>query len=130
MIDPIFQSDNYQLARKLLDAAVLRQQAIASNIANAETPGYRRLDISPDFAQQLKSQMAAGDFSKSASSLEPQIAEDPTARSLRPDGNSVEIEHELLAMNLNSVQHEFLADIISGNLKQLRMAITGRSNGT
>jgi len=129
MIDPIFQSDNYQLAQKLLDATVMQQEAIASNVANAETPGYRRLDIAPDFAQQLKSRMAAGDFAKTAASLKPQIAEDTTARSMRPDGNTVEIEHELLAMNQNSVQHEYLAEIISGNLKQLKIAITGRTTG-
>lgn len=126
MIDPIFQSDNYQMARKLLDAAVLRQEAIASNIANAETPGYHRLDVAPDFAQQLKARVAAGNFARSADDLRPQLAEDLTARSLRPDGNTVEIERELLAMNQNAVQHEFLSDLISGNLKQLKMAITGR----
>jgi flagellar basal-body rod protein FlgB len=128
MIDPIFQTDNYQLARKLLDATVLRQEAIASNIANAETPGYRRLDVAPDFAQQLKSRMAAGDFTATASTLTPHLAEDLTARSLRPDGNTVEIERELLAMNGNSVQHEYLTELISGNLKQLKMAITGRTS--
>ena len=129
MIDPIFQADNYQLARKLLDAAVLRQEAIASNIANAETPGYRRLDIAPDFEQQLKGSLAAGELSTSGERLAPRLVEDATARSLRPDGNSVEIERELLAMNKNAVQHEFLSDIISGNLRQLRMAITGRTTG-
>ena len=127
MIEPIFNSDNYQLARKLLDATVLREEAIASNIANAETPGYHRLDIAPDFAQQLKAQMASGDFAANAERIRPQLAEDLTARSLRPDGNTVEIERELLAMNHNAVQHEFLTEVISGNLKQLKMAITGRS---
>jgi len=127
VIDPIFQSDGYQMARKLLDAAVLRQEAISSNIANAETPGYHRLDIAPDFAQQLKSRIAAGDFAANADQLTPILAEDLTARSLRPDGNTVEIERELLAMNHNAVQHEYLTEIISGNLKQLKMAITGRS---
>jgi flagellar basal-body rod protein FlgB len=129
MIDPIFCSDNYQLARKLLDAAVLREEAIASNIANAETPGYHRLDIAPDFAQQLKNRMSAGDLAENADRVRPQLAEDLTARSLRPDGNTVEIEHELLAMNENAIQHEFLSEIISGNLKQLKMAITGRATG-
>jgi flagellar basal-body rod protein FlgB len=129
VIDPIFQSDNYQMARKLLDAAVLRQEAIASNIANSETPGYHRLDIAPDFAQQLKSRIAAGNFAANADQIRPQLAEDLTARSLRPDGNTVEIERELLAMNHNAVQHEYLTELISGNLKQLRMAITGRSTG-
>jgi len=127
MVDPIFQSDNYVLARKLLDAAVVRQEAIAANIANAETPGYRRVDVAPDFAEQLKARLAAGDLSTESAAIKPRLIEDASARSLRPDGNSVEIEHELLAMNRNSVEHEYLTEIISQNIKQLKMAITGRT---
>ncbi len=127
MIDLLFQTTNYQLARKLLDVAALRQDAIATNVANAETPGFRRLDIAPDFATQLRSRMESGDFAQSANTLVPHLAEDQAARSIRPDGNTVEIEHELLAMNRNAVEHQFLSDIVSSNLKQLKMAITGRS---
>jgi flagellar basal-body rod protein FlgB len=124
MIEPIFQADTYQLARKLLDATALRQEAIASNVANAETPGYHRLDVAPTFAQQLRSQMASGTLN-SSDSLTPTLAEDPTARTTRPDGNNVEIESELLAMNKNSVEYDYLTQVVSGNLKQLKMAITG-----
>lgn len=127
MIDPIFQTDNYQLARKLLDAAALRQEAIASNVANSETPGYRRLDIAPDFAQQLKASVANGQAAAGMSELRPQLAEDTTARSMRPDGNTVELEHELLAMNRNAVEYNYLTEVVSNNLKQLKLAITGRS---
>jgi flagellar basal-body rod protein FlgB len=126
MIDPIFQSENYQVARKLLDAAALRQEAIASNIANAETPGYRRLEVSADFAEQLKSRVHAGDLMAAKDTLKPTLVQDPFARSVRPDGNSVEIEKELLAMNKNAVEYEFLTEIVSGNIKQLKAAITGR----
>lgn len=126
MIDPIFQSDNYQLTRRLLDAAALRQEAIATNIANIETPGFRRLDVSADFAVQLKSRLAAGDFARTSGSLRPQLAEDQTARSVRPDGNTVEIERELVAMNRNSIEYQYLSEIVSSNLKQLKVAITGR----
>lgn len=126
MIDPIFQTDNYQLARKLLDGAVLRHEALATNIANAETPGFRRVDLAPDFATQLKAQMVAGEFSRNAATIQPALQEDSRARSVRPDGNSVEIERELLMMNRNAVEHEFLSNIVTSNLKQLRMAITGR----
>ena len=126
MISPIFQTDNYQLARNLLDAAVLRHEAIASNIANADTPGFRRLDVAPDFSIQLKAQMAAGKLSSGAGALRPQLAEDNNARSVRPDGNTIEVERELLAMNRNMVEHEFLTEIVSNNLKQLRLAISGR----
>jgi flagellar basal-body rod protein FlgB len=128
MVDPIFQSDNYVLARKLLDASVVRQQAIASNIANAETPGYHRLEVAPDFAQQLKAQLSTGELAKSSDTLTPHLADDPNARSVRPDGNSVDIEHELLSMNRNAVEHEYLTEIITQNIKQLKMAITGRSS--
>ena len=123
MIDPIFQADNYQLARKLLDAAALRQDAIASNIANAETPGYHRVDIAPDFAQQLKASAQNGKLAPNG--LQPHLAVDSNARSMRPDGNTVEIERELLAMNRNSVEYDYLSEVVSSNLKQLKLAITG-----
>ena len=126
MTDPIFQSTNYQLARKLLDAAALRQEAIASNIANSETPGYRRLDVSADFAEQLRASSRTGDLARNVDTIRPTLAQDPFARSVRPDGNSVEIEKELLAMNKNAVEYEFLTEIVSRNIKQLKMAITGR----
>jgi flagellar basal-body rod protein FlgB len=124
MIDPVFQSDNYQLARKLLDASVVRQEAIASNIANADTPGYRRLDLAPDFATQLRTRLEAGK-SAEAEALQPSIIEDPNARSVRPDGNSVEMETELLAMNRNSVEYDYLTEIVSRNIKQMKIAING-----
>jgi flagellar basal-body rod protein FlgB len=126
MVDPIFQSGNYQIARKLLDAAALRQEAIAANIANAETPGYRRLDVSTDFAEQLKASLRTGDTDRAAE-LKPKLIEDTHARTVRPDGNTVEIEHELLAMNKNAAEYEFLSEVLTRNIKQLKLAITGRS---
>jgi len=123
MVDPIFSSDTYQLAGKLLDASALRQNAIASNIANAETPGYRRVDLAPDFAAQLRASSENGTL---ADAPKPTLTEDPNARSIQPDGNNVEIEHELLAMNQSSVEYEYLADIITSNIKQLKMAISGQ----
>ena len=127
MIDPIFQSNNYQLARKLLDVTQLRHEAVATNIANVETPGFRRVDIAPDFAVELKARMSAGNFAQTVSSLRPQLTEDRTARSIRPDGNTVEIEHELMLMNRNAVDFDYLSEVVSSNIKQMKMAITGRS---
>lgn len=126
MIEPIFQSDNYLTARKLLDAAALRQQAIASNIANSETPGYRRLEVSSNFATELRSRLAEGKASATLGDLKPTLMQDPSARSMRPDGNSVDIERELLEMNRNTVDFEFLTEMVSRNIKQMKLAITGR----
>lgn len=126
MIDPIFQTDNYQLARKLLDASVLRQNAIASNIANVETPGYRRLDLAPNFATQLRATLEGGQFGKNAASVQPALVEDSRARTVRPDGNTVELERELLEMNRNHIEYDYLTELVSRNIKQLKLAITGR----
>jgi flagellar basal-body rod protein FlgB len=126
MVDPILPSDSYRLAEKLLDVSALRQQAIASNLANVETPGYHRLDVAADFAAQLKASFESGGMSGAASALQPKLAEDPQARSVRPDGNSVDLQHELLAMNRNSVEYSYLTQIVSTNFKSLRIAITGQ----
>jgi flagellar basal-body rod protein FlgB len=126
MIDPISNSDNYMAARKMLDAAVLRQEAISANIANAETPGYRRVDVSPDFQLQLKSMMEAGNFAQNAKNLQPTLEQDLHSRSTGPDGNTVELEKELVAMNRNTIDHEFLTQLVTGHIKQLKVAISGR----
>jgi flagellar basal-body rod protein FlgB len=128
MIEPVANNTNYQLARKLLDASVLRHEAIASNIANAETPGYRRVDLSPDFRETLRAQFAQGTppSARAIAALEPSLSEDAAVRSVRADGNTVELEGELLELGRNRVEHEFLTELVSRNIRQLRMAITGR----
>lgn len=131
MIEPVANNLNYQLARKLLDASVLRHEAIAANIANSDTPGYRRVDVSPDFQSALRAQFAPGAAPSPAAlqELRPALSEDQTVRSVRADGNSVELESELLALGRNRVEHDFLGELVSRNIKQLRMAISGRVVG-
>jgi flagellar basal-body rod protein FlgB len=128
MIEPVANNTNYQLARKLLDASVLRHEAIASNIANAETPGYRRVDLAPDFQATLRAQFSGGRLPprEALAGISPQLAEDTKVRSVRPDGNSVEIESELLDLGRNRIEHDFLTDLVTSNIKQLRLAISGR----
>ena len=126
MIDALFRSEDYQLARRLLDATVLRHQAIGANLANAETPGYKRVDLAPNFAVQLKAAVERGEVG--AKTPLPMIAEDLTARAARPDGNNVEFEKELLALGQNNVDHAFLTQVISTNLRNLRTAIVGQGS--
>ena len=125
MISALSNTDTYTAAKKLLDVTALRQEALAANIANADTPAYRRVDIAPEFETQLRARLSAGDGGAALDALQPRLAEDATARTVRPDGNTVELENELLAMNRNMMEHEFLTDVISTNLKQLKLAITG-----
>lgn len=126
MVESLFQGDNYQAVKKLLDVAAMRHEALASNIANVETPGYKRLDLDKTFEAELRSDLRAGDV-RDAAGLQPRIAEDSTARTMRSDGNNVQLDRELLAMTENSTNFDVLTQFASSSLKQLRTAITGRN---
>jgi flagellar basal-body rod protein FlgB len=125
MISGLFDQTNYVAAKKLLDASVLRHEAIASNLANVETPNYKRLDVTTSFQSELRNALASNSTGQIAS-VQPQIAPDPTAISNSADGNSVQLENELLQMNKNFVEHSLETQLITGNLLKLRLAITGR----
>jgi len=103
MIEPLVASNNYQIACKLLDAVTLRHEAIAANVANAETPGYRRMDLAPSFAAELKASIARGDLSQTASTLQPALEQDTHARSVRPDGNSVDFKGDGTPWDLGGI---------------------------
>ena len=126
MIDALFNQPDYLAAKKQLDAIALRQDAIASNIANLETPGYKRLDVAPAFNSELERACAARDPQQIAA-LNPQLAVDPNAVAVSPDGNTVNLESELLEMNKNSLAGTLQTQLITTDFYRLRMAITGKS---
>ncbi len=119
----VLQQDNYELAKKLMDAALVRQEAIASNIANIETPGYRRIDLDPNFNHWLENAVRTGDLNH----LDPLLTQDKGAATVKPDGNNVELDRELLLLHQINVEHGFLTNFLTGNLRMLRLAITGRN---
>ncbi|HEX3798048.1 MAG TPA: flagellar basal body rod protein FlgB [Verrucomicrobiae bacterium] len=126
MIDALFGNANYTAAKKMLDVTVLRQDAIASNLANIETPNYKRMDVSPAFESQL-AQAVASQNPQQIANLQPALAVDTTANAGRGDGNTVQLEDEMLKLNQNMVEHSLETRLISNSLMNMRMAITGKS---
>jgi flagellar basal-body rod protein FlgB len=127
MVDALFNQPDYMAAKKSLDAVELRQQAIASNIANLETPGYQRVDLAPSFQAQLQKACATRDPQQIAS-LQPALAADPTAVAQGRDGNTVNLEQELMQLDQNTVLNSVETQLVSYNLARLRMAVTGKSS--
>jgi flagellar basal-body rod protein FlgB len=125
MIDSLFSGANYLATKQLLDVTAMRHSALASNIANVETPGYKRLDLAKTFQSQLKESIARGDR-HGIKAAKASLAVDQSAASMRADGNTVQIDKELLEMNGNSANYEVLTQFASSSLKRLKMAITGR----
>jgi flagellar basal-body rod protein FlgB len=126
MIDALFNQSNYLATKKMLDVTVLRHEAIASNLANVETPNYKRLDVSPSFENQLAQAVASNDPAQIAN-LEPALSIDNSAISGRNDGNTVQLETEMLKLNQNTVEHNLETQLVSGALMKMRLAITGKN---
>jgi flagellar basal-body rod protein FlgB len=125
MIDALFNQPAYVAAKKMLDVTVLRQEAIASNLSNLETPNYKRLDVSPSFEAQLSQAVGSQDMAK-VTSMQPSLAVDTTAVSGRGDGNTVSLESEMLKLNQNTVEDALETQLIGSSLANMRLAITGK----
>ena len=110
----------------LLDAGIkaeeARQRTIASNIANIETPGYRRLDVRFEelLAKALKSAHAA-----EVDHVEPEIFQ-PQNTPVRPNGNDVNMEMEIGAMLKNSSREMAFVRLLRKKFAQIENAITIR----
>ena len=125
MLEAIYARESYVALKKTLDAAVLRHKAIASNLANIETPNYKRIDISPDFEARLQNAVSSGDVSN-IFRVRPQIEVDRTAVADALNGNTVKMEDELLHLQRNTLTHTFALQVLGRSLNKIKSAITGR----
>lgn len=125
MIDALFSQPNYAAMKKMMDATALQHEAIASNLGNASIPGYKRIDVNRSFDAELTSAIGTQDVAK-IESLRPALTVDTTAISNTRDGNTVQLERELMLMNQNTVAHAAETQMLTNQLLRLRLAITGR----
>lgn len=123
---------------KSLSAASLRQRVMANNIANANTPGFKKSDV---IFEDLLSQALNGGaglqqmrtherhLSKDAVSVaqvQPHIVTS-SATAVRNDGNNVDIEAEMANIAQNNLYYNALAQQVSAKLNALKIAIKGGS---
>jgi flagellar basal-body rod protein FlgB len=103
---------------RALSGASLRQQAIAQNLANVNTPGYRRQDV--DFASALHAAWDEG--SHEVETVDATVRTDQSAV-MRADGSSVDIDTEAAAQAKNGLQYEAVAAVIKSRTAIMRSAI-------
>lgn len=110
-----------------------RTEVLASNLANADTPGYLARDV--DFRKTLAAAGGSGDgglplAAPSPGQIDPvQQARDtlayrvPTQPSM--DGNTVDAQQEQAAFAANGVHYQASLAFITAQIRMLRTAITG-----
>lgn len=99
-----------------MDLLSARQKLVASNIANADTPGYRTQDV--DFQFEFMS-MAKGET--------PQVIE---AQGLpeKPDGSNVNLDREARLLAENQMRFNLASVLVKSQLKTVLEAIQGGSS--
>jgi flagellar basal-body rod protein FlgB len=119
---------NLAALQRSLDYHLRRHALLSSNVANAETPGYRPLDVSFDayLARAGEVQvtdprhLGAGAQDDRFSSA---MFEDATV-SVGNDGNAVSVEREMSKISANSIRYRAAAEMISRRLGLLKYAAT------
>ena len=115
-----------------------RQEVLAQNIANANTPDYRASDIRPYEFKELvrREQMQVNMVRTDAKQIEGQrkairdYYEDRTIKPFEtsPDGNTVVLEEQMAKVNQTTISHRFTTEIYRKHLGMLKMAL-GRNGG-
>lgn len=129
----------FQFSQNALNLHAYRQQLIASNIANADTPGYKARDI--DFASALKDAAAAQGKPQAAvvrggaagAGVTPGADATPLGAELlyrsavqrSVDGNTVDLDIERAQFAENSVRYEAQLMFVSSQVKSMLAAIQG-----
>ncbi|BEP29385.1 flagellar basal body rod protein FlgB [Helicovermis profundi] len=122
--------NNIDFLKKAMDGSWKKNQAISNNIANVNTPGYKRETV--DFESVLRDQMKINNgvsmkttnnaHINTYNSFEPTIEKDRNT-SFRKDNNNVDIDTEMSAYSKNIMQYDFLTRQISDQLRRIKIAI-------
>ena len=119
---------NYiNILEKTADASWLRHSVISNNIANADTPTYKRKDVT--FQSYLEEQLTGGESLDDAVAdaeldlLNGSIYTDYSTVSYRLDGNNVDIDTENVELASEQIKYEGLTSSINSQFDRMKKAI-------
>jgi len=134
MIDKLmFEQAGVPRLQRLVDLAAFRHKLLASNIANATSPGYQRRDI--DFQAELsrasKTRRVQPKVTRPEHIVSERAAGAPQVRRLTggtnaPELSEVDIDKEMGELATNELNYEAGMKLISKTFSGLRAAIRGR----
>ena len=121
---------NYiNVLHKAADASLLRNEIIANNIANIDTPNFKRSDV--NFEGILRNQLQGGQpldkkvANVKLQNLEPVAYKDNSNLSYRLDGNNVDIDVESANLAENQIRYNALVDSISHEFNRIKTVLNG-----
>ncbi|HOK87555.1 MAG TPA: flagellar basal body rod protein FlgB [Fervidobacterium sp.] len=121
-------NSNFDTLKTALDVQLKRQELHAENIANAETPGYKKKYVAfEEYLQQSKMKLKMNTTDEKHLSSSPsvvqakQITQDNT--SITNDENNVDIEMETIEMVKDALRYQTLSRLMSANIDRYNTVI-------
>src|SRR5438552_18939783 len=96
---------------RYLDLLSTRQKLVASNIANADTPGYKTQDVDFQF-----------EFMSLVNGQQPQTIQ-PSGLAEKPDGNNVSLDREARMLAENAIRFNLASALLHNEFKSVHSAI-------
>lgn len=122
--------DYINVLGKAADGSWLRNEAIANNIANVDTPGYKRQDVS--FEAELEKALGYNRYGSTIDEkvanvtlddIQPTVYTDYENYSYRLDGNNVDIDQENVYLAENQLRYQGLITSINQEFTNLQMVM-------
>ena len=130
----LFSSQVLVGLKKGLDVGAMRQRVIANNIANVNTPGFKKSAV--EFESLLKAALGRDTMklvatdprhfgaASSLAELKPEVRVNE-ATSMREDGNNVDMDEEMTNLAVNSIKYQAVTRELSDRISLLGYVITG-----
>lgn len=132
--DFLFSGQKLNLVKRSMDAAMLRHGVISNNIANVNTPNFKKQEVV--FEETLAKAMDATGFhgktthprhiqigSGALGAVTPKLVVNGRT-SMRNDGNNVDIDEEMATLSKNTINYRALSSALDGELTKINQAIT------
>lgn len=136
MLDSLLSSTQVSIMEKALSASSLRQNVISNNIANVNTPGFKKSEVA--FETILQEALGGGSTIPLVKTNERHIS--PTLQniddvspslntinstSLRTDGSNVDIDIEMAELAKNNIYYDAVAQQLGKYFTNLKSVISG-----
>jgi flagellar basal-body rod protein FlgB len=131
----LFNRESFGFLKNYLNVASIRQKVVAHNIANLNTPGYKRLSVR--FEDKLKEALNSEKLplvtplkqhlnnQPDWQQVSPSLERDYTT-TMRADANNVDLEQEMTLLTANTICYNLAVQRLSDKFEQLSYVITSR----
>ena len=135
--EKILFGETLNTAAKALNLRAQRHDMIVSNLANADTPGYKAFDLMVEESIQKQSGSESHVTMKRTHpghlptaqtrgpGIKPKIIQLPEQNNLRGDGNTVDMDREMSNLAGNQLLYKASAQIVAKKFQDLKNVITG-----